>query len=280
MQPTLAETQAYLWRLITAPEGVAAGLAAIDDVDPSLASLLGEIVAGDERLSAVQRLDVYANMYFFRLLDSIREDYPAVVAVVGDTEFHNLITDYLLEHPSTHWSLRYAGGRLPGFLRTHRFGRERSWLAPLAELEWAILDAFDAADSPSLEAADLESLAPEDWAEIRFAATPSVRLLEPGWDVDEVWDRAQRGEAPGEAQAAEEAILVWRRNLRVYHRRIQPLERDCLRLLLAGESFDAWCEHAAAAVGEDAAAESVVAILQRWLADGVLARFEIPGAVR
>lgn len=275
MRPTLAETQAYLWRLITAPEGVAAGLAAMDDAEPRLASLLGEIVVGDERLPAAQRLDVYANMYFYRLLDSIREDYPAVLAVIGEEEFHNLITDYLLAHPSTHWSLRYAGQHLPRFLQGHRLGRERRWLAPLAELEWSILDAFDAADSRLIDAADLEALSPEDWAEIRFVATPSVRLLELGWQVDDVWDRAQRGEPPGEAGAAASALLVWRQNLRVYHRPLEELERDCLRLLLRGEPFADWCEHAAGLVGDEQAAEAVVGVLQRWLADGVLAGFEL-----
>lgn len=272
MPPTLAETQAYLWRLITAPEGVDAGLAAMRDEDPRLAARLGEIVVGDERLPAARRLDVYANMYFYRLLDSVREDYPAVSAVIGDDEFHNLITDYLLEHPSTHWSLRYAGQHVPRFLRAHRPGRP--WLAPLAELEWTILDAFDAADAPPIDGGDLEALSPEDWAEIRFSATPSVRLLELDWQVDDVWDRAQRGEPAGEAVASPQALLVWRQNLRVYHRPVGDLERDCLRLLLASAPFGAWCEHAADLIGEEEAAEAVVAVLQRWLGDGVLAGFE------
>jgi len=266
----LAETQSYLWRLITAPEGVAAGLAAMDDQDPAVSARLGEIVAGDERLTAVQRLDVYANMYFYRLLDSIREDYPAMVAVVGEQEFHNLITDYLLAHPSQHWSLRYAGQHLASFLPSHRLGAERPWLADLAALEWGILDAFDAADATPLAAADLEPLSPEDWAEVRFTPHPSVRLLELEWSVDDVWERTQRDELPGEPERLATPILVWRRDLRVYHRPLEPLERDCLRLLLAGEPFAAWCEHAAESEGEDGAAEKVVAILQRWLAEQVL----------
>src|SRR5262249_16635143 len=193
--------------------------------------------------------------YFYRLRDSIEEDYPGVLAVVGADEFQNLITDYLLAHPSTHWSLRYAGQHLPSFLRAHRLAQDRPWLVALAQLEWTLLDAFDAADSPVLAASDLEGLAPESWASIGFVPTPSVRLLELDWEVDELRDRARHGENPGDAKEQASTLLIWRRELRVYHRPLTGVERDCARLVLAGKPFVDWCEHAADRCGEEAAAQ-------------------------
>jgi hypothetical protein len=35
-------------------------------------------------------------MYFYRLLDAIKEDFPATLKILGDFEFHNLITGYLI----------------------------------------------------------------------------------------------------------------------------------------------------------------------------------------
>src|ERR1041385_2998778 len=101
----LNDTQQLLWHLITAPEGVRPALETSD----GLRSDLARTVRGDERLDAAGRLDVYANMYFFRLLDALKEDFPAVLRVIGETPFHNLVTDYLLVHFPTHPSLRYAG---------------------------------------------------------------------------------------------------------------------------------------------------------------------------
>jgi hypothetical protein len=270
MRPRLAETQHYLWRLITAPEGVVAGLAAMREEDPRLASMLEEMIESDDRLSAVQRLDVYANMYFYRLLDNLKGDYPVLLAVLGEAAFHNLITDYLLAHPSSHPSLRHVGQHLPACLRQHPLAVARPWLADLAELEWTLVDVFDAADTPVLGTADLERLAPEDWADARFAPASSVRLLRLSWAVDDLWDRAQREEPTGDPDGEAIAVQVWRRDLRVYHRTLEPLERDCLTLLLAGQPFGAWCEHAAETVGEEAAASRVVALLRRWLDEGVL----------
>src|SRR4051812_42087835 len=106
--PALRDTEELLWKLITAPEGVADGLRRIDMKSDEL----GRVIAGDARLDAVQRLDIYANMYFWRLSDILRGDYSALVAAVGDDRFHNLVTDYLLDSPSTHPSVRNVGVKL------------------------------------------------------------------------------------------------------------------------------------------------------------------------
>src|SRR5262245_26528792 len=114
----LSETQQLLWSLITAPEGVAKALGSVDR-GAAWAMALGQTVRSDDRMTAVERLDVYANMYFFRLLDVLKADYPAVLAVTGEAGFHNLVTDYLLVHFPCHPSLRYAGSKLAEFLTDH-----------------------------------------------------------------------------------------------------------------------------------------------------------------
>ena len=68
----LAALQKLFHGLATAPEGVEPGLAQLG----LTASDLSAVIAGDERLSAIERLDIYANMYFFRLLDVLRDDFP------------------------------------------------------------------------------------------------------------------------------------------------------------------------------------------------------------
>ncbi|HEV2169709.1 MAG TPA: DNA-binding domain-containing protein, partial [Candidatus Binatus sp.] len=111
----LRNIESLLYRLITAPEGVRDGLGRERRLP---AGGLGAIIDGDDRLDAVDRLDIYANMYFYRLLDVLREDFPATAAVVGTDLFHNLVTGYLLEHPPTEPSIAYAGRYLAKHLRT------------------------------------------------------------------------------------------------------------------------------------------------------------------
>jgi hypothetical protein len=225
MPPRLADTQHLLWTLISAPEGAAS---ALRGDEARLRDAVEAQIVGDERLSAIARVDIYAEMYFYRLLDCLAEDFRCVRSVVGETRFHNLITDYLLAHPSTHPSLRFAGRHLPTLLETHPVSTDWPFLAELARLEWALLDAFDAADRVPLAAGALERVAPSAWPALRFALAPSVRLLDLRWAVHDVWAHVERGAPAPTPRHAAITLLVWRRDLRVFHRPIDAAERLAL----------------------------------------------------
>jgi hypothetical protein len=173
------------------------------------------MIAGDTRLPAADRLDIYANMYFFRLLDCLKEDYPRLLEAIGSDRFHNLATDYLLACPSEHPSLRYLGARLPDFLAAHTLGREAECLVDLARLEWARADLFDAADAPLLTRDTLSRLSPEEAADLRLRLVPAFRLLRLDHDTPRLWrelrDRAASGAPAGASGAggAESASEHW-----------------------------------------------------------------------
>jgi len=85
------------------------------------------VIRGDERLSALQRLKIYADAYFYRLLDCLKEDFPATAAVTGEA-FAGLVRAYLDEHPPTEPSIFYAGRHLADFVGNHALAeRWPSW---------------------------------------------------------------------------------------------------------------------------------------------------------
>jgi hypothetical protein len=113
MGPSLADVQNLLLRLVTAPNGVETGLR----VERNLpAEGNGALVGCDSGLSAIERIDIYANMYFYRLLDAIKDDFPATLKILGDVEFHNLITGYLVEYPPSDPSITEASRHLAEFV--------------------------------------------------------------------------------------------------------------------------------------------------------------------
>ena len=162
----LKSLQSLLYRLITAPSGVAEGLAAERELS---ARSLDAIVLGDERLSAADRVDIYANMYFYRLLDALKEDFPATLAVLGADNFHNLVTGYLLEYPPTEPSLYYCGRYLADYLRDHPLSENVPFIADLARLERSSVEVFHGADAPVLESDALQAVAPADWPAMKLA---------------------------------------------------------------------------------------------------------------
>jgi putative DNA-binding protein len=256
----LGELQARFYGLVTAPEGVARTLAARGESPAAVEAM----VAGDARLSAVERLDVYANMYFFRLLDVLRDDYPKVVAALGDAAFHNLVTDYLAACPPAHPSIAHAGAGLPRFLEAHAATRERPWLPGLATLERTHTELFDGPDADPVTMEELRRTTPGEMMTLVLRPIPCARLLSHPLAVSEAW------ESPGSAPAAgPETLLVWRQEFEVFHRPI-PEEERALYGQLDGRTLQAICEHLPGTVQE--AAQSLFNVLGRWIADGVLAR--------
>jgi Putative DNA-binding domain len=266
----LAHTQSLFWQLIRAPDGVEAALGALPDRERTLPGGIDAWVCGDERLRAVERLEVYAGMYFFRLLGCLAEDFAAVHAVVGHQRFHALVRDYLERHPSTSRSVRLLGRFLAGFLEGHPLGAEHPHVADLARFEWALLEAFDARDAEPLAPEALKSLPADRWPGLRLTLAPSLRVVEALAPVQEVWAAVTGGQAPPRVERRRTVIRVWREELRVFHRVIGEVELAALRAIERGAGFAAACEAASAFTGEEEAPLEVARLLERWLADRLL----------
>src|ERR1051325_3527197 len=92
-------------------------------------------IASSPELGARERIDIYANMFIWRQVDALREDFPRLAGKVGDGAFYQLAEAYLRAHPSTNASLTELGRHLPDYLNDPE-------LAELAKGEWASAKVF------------------------------------------------------------------------------------------------------------------------------------------
>jgi hypothetical protein len=261
--PSLRETEERFFQLITAPTGVTDGLRALG----LAAADLERMVRSDARRSAVGRLDVYAEMYFFRIRDAMKELFPALAAVLGEVAFHNLVTDYLLAHPSRHPSLHRIGDALPEFLAA------KSWWGDLARLELARSRIFEAPDAETLSLEALRARPPESFATLPLTLIPAHVLLHVGAAVDEVWSAATLAAPVPEPEPIARTLLVWRNGVEVLHRALERDEAESLALAEAGRPFGAICDHLVATQpdgGEAEVAERAFRLLATWVAGGLL----------
>jgi uncharacterized protein (UPF0276 family) len=266
----LAVLERRFWQLVSAPETVDKALPGVAERDPAAAPLTSWIRAASEEV-ALERLNVYANMYFFRLLDVLRDDYPKLVQLVGDDNFHNLATDYLAACPSENPSIRHVGGRLAEFLAGHDLESRFPGAADLARLEWARGVAFDAADAGELTAEALAAVPAERWGGLRLAVSPSFRIIRLGHPAQAVWQALERGEPPAVLEAAETTVLVWRRGFTVYHRVATSDEAELLARVQTGAAFGEICERLADTRGDgDAAVRAAFERLTTWIEQGLL----------
>jgi hypothetical protein len=252
--PSLRELQESFWQALAHDPGAPEGPAP----EPGLLA----VVAPAARLAPADRVRIYADMYFWRILDALRADFPRLAAVLGEERFQALGRAYLARHPSRHPSLRHAGGALPAFLAAEGLP-DLPYLADLARLEWARVEVFDALDAHPVRVEDLRRLPADEWPALRFAPVPALAVLVADWPVDRVWDLAASGEVPAVSGPARTALRVWREGFAVYHVRMDAREEEALGRVLAGCTFATVCD------GLDDPAEAG-ALLLRWLEDGIL----------
>lgn len=266
MKASLAETQQLFWDAITYPTGVADYLAQADE---TTAALFNRTFTGTSEFSRTSRVEVYAEAYFFRLLDVLAEQFPLLARLAGKERFHNLVTDYLLAHPSQSPNLRRLGDALPEYLETHPLRHQVPQLPDFAKVELAIDCALDAPDSAVLTREQLAQVDPSSWPRMRLSFCESLQLVHSAWDFHAFRDEERALVLMTQAPRAEPKfeICIWRKHFTVFTRMLSPGEAALLRALMNGASFSD-ASDAAALHGADA--HQLVAHLGRWLQDEML----------
>jgi hypothetical protein len=189
------------------------------------------IIKPSPNLSSAERLELYHRQYWYRLLDSIAEDFPLLNRIMGPERFWGLMEDYLLACPSTSFTLRHLGSRLPGFLETWTGASllERVWFHSIARLEYARMEVF--------ERAEYRPVLPEEMAMQVLVLQPHVvRLGLPApADECEEWEGFEATEIP----LTPIHLAVWRSAERVPAlARITAVESLLLDRLAAGGTLE------------------------------------------
>ncbi len=246
--PALPELQALFWRALNG------------SVDPALEAT----IVSTPELAGPDRLGIYSRMYLGRLHDVLAEDFERTAAELGEQRFGEAVRGYLAAHPSEHPSVRYLGRHFATFLASNPPAGAPPWLADLARLEWARVDAFDAPDARPIDLARLATIADADWPGLGLVAIPALRVLESAWPLHRIWRDG------GDPAPEPTALRVWRQDGIVYHAAMDSLEREALARMQAGERFGEICESLSHLDPETAAAEAG-SLLARWIEDGLIA---------
>lgn len=235
------------------------------------------LVVDDPVVSARTRLGIYADSYVSRLVEALTDTYPVLRAVLGEAAFDELARSYVREVPSTTPSIRWYGERLAA----HAYGqaghtRTAVLLSDLANWEWALACAFDGTDCEPLDPATLSSIAPTDWAQLRFRFVPTLARVRMHSDAVAWWRAQQRGESMPEPQADAHPSewVIWRAGLKVQFRSLSLPEAWLLDAARIGATFGQLCEALARESGDESAPLRAATGLRDWVANGWLEAVE------
>jgi len=228
----------------------------------STASVAAEFVKPNDRLTSVERLEIYARSYWFRVLDCLYEDYPGLRAILGERRFMKLATAFLAQFPSASFTLRNLGSRLPRFIvENPSFTAPHAPLAAdMSRFEWAQVVAFDGAALPTLTQDDVLDAGP---ARLRVALQPYLTVLECAYPVDDFalalkktglrgeasnaltsMPRARKAARPRLPRPALTFVAVHRQDNMLFFKRLDPQAFAILSALRDGRTLAAACNRA------------------------------------
>lgn len=221
---------------------------------------------------AWQGLAVYQNNYRTQLMTCLEVSYPQVLRRIGEGHFREAAIAHIDAHPPRGWTLDAYGADF-GDTLVAAFPRNPD-LHELAWIEWALSEAFVAADATPL---DREALWSVDWDTALLRVAPSLRHRVATTNADDVWSALQEETASvpdGEMLAAPGGLVVWRRG---FHSRLRRLDADdyaALCVTLADGHFESMCETLVKRLGEEAGVTRAGSLLADWLDAGIVVAVE------
>jgi hypothetical protein len=271
----LANLQRWMQTVITHPDGVPAGLAsdeARSAIDAAPADV-EQIVSRSAALTSVQRLEVYANAYYARLVECLEAEFPVLAAALGGDAFAGFALEYLIRHPSRSYTLARLGENFARDLeetRPPRAGDAPDWadfLIDLARLEWTFSQVFDGPGVEGQRLLDVEKLraVPTDrWSDSRLVCVPCLRLESFRFPVSAYYSATRRSERPDPPAPAATYLAVNRRNFVVRRHDLTKPQFELLTALRGGDTVGAAIATIASAA--QTAFDSFAAQLHDWFA--------------
>lgn len=233
--PRLAALQRWLLDVVTHPVGVSDGVIRAAENVASLRAHDADSLIEGGRLPPGERLAVYRNGYFARLIECLADDYPAVRDALGYDVFEALCRDFIDAQPPRSPSLNHYGAPFAAYCAT-RPERWRGAVADLARLEWALIGAIHADAERVVQAEDLARLSPADWQRVRWRPSPALRVLTLDYPVNRHFQERAEGDRPRLSQRRRRNVLaVCRRDTDLWRVPIAPALAPVLSALCAGE---------------------------------------------
>ncbi|BBD41031.1 hypothetical protein Amn_pb00220 (plasmid) [Aminobacter sp. Y103A] len=206
------------------------------------------VVAGPNGSGVERRYNVYRNNVTVSLIDALSAAFPAVLRITGPDFFRAMARSHVRAAPPTSPLLFEYGRGFPAFIDGYEYARQMPWLADVARIERAWLDAYHAADAAPLRPEQLASVPLDALESTRFEAHPATRILRSSFPAVSIF-AANRVDRPVGAIDATgpEIALVTRPALEVVVARIAPGAAAFLDRLVEGAALGAAADAAFAA---------------------------------
>jgi len=168
------------------------------------------IVTGPCGKSAVKCYNVYRNNVTVSLIDALASIYPAVQRLTGADFFRAMARFHIRETPPKSPLLFDYGRDFPAFIESYEPAQSLPWLADVARIERAWLDAYHAADTAPLLPSALAAVAADRLASLVVTMHPATRLVRSHYAAVTIFAANRATESAGtiDASIPEDALIT------------------------------------------------------------------------
>ena len=135
------------------------------------------LIAGPKGKGVVKRYNVYRNNVTVSLIEALAATFPAVRRITGEEFFRAMARFHIRDTPPNSALLFEYGRDFPAFIAAYEYAQDMPWLADVARIERAWLDAYHAADAEPLSPSALAAVPAERLADLVFIAHPAARII-------------------------------------------------------------------------------------------------------
>lgn len=155
-----------------------------------------------------QRFGIHRNNLLSACTQALADTFPVSQALVGEAFFASLALAYAKSHLPRSRRLAFYGHGFAGFVRQFPPAQSLPFLADLADLEMARVQAYHAADADHVSAQAMQAAmhAGGDLSTWRFSLHPSLQLIASPMAVLSLWQAHQHQADERDAWLAQMAI--------------------------------------------------------------------------
>ncbi|REK17933.1 MAG: DUF2063 domain-containing protein [Planctomycetota bacterium] len=283
-EPRLEQVQRWMQSVIMHRGGVAEGVEspeAREHINLSL-SELGRVILRSRALSSADRLEIYVNAYYARLMECLEEEFSVTRWTLGDDLFAAVTFGYLQSYPSRSYTLNQLGAHFPRYLAESRLHASEpppqagpTWgefVIELATFERTLYEVYDGTGTEDQQGFDVAPLAAASEGDVRLIAAPCLRLLAFSHPVNDYWEGSGEGTTPEPCDPAPTWVAINRRDYVVERHALSQLEFELLREIAGGAPLSKAIPAALAAVPSagDPLETNLAAWFSSWVARGFL----------
>lgn len=261
----LQTLERWMQAVVMHPDGAEPGLRArpAQRLLPHAVSDPGTVVLPSRSLTSIERLDIYAHMYFARLIEVMEAEYPTTRQILGAHEFAVACRRFIARNPSRSRTLGGMSAKFPDFLARSLPQNHRNGLAvDVARIERAMEDVFDERRAEPMTAAEFSAIGADQWDRVCLSVNPALRLLKLRYPANDYMNAARAGRKPRIPRPRSTFAIVYRRAFSVFRRDQEPEQFKLLAALASGRMLAAAVR--ASIGGRSRSADRLAARLGSW----------------